>query len=166
MDQTFEELHAQYLPKIKRLARQHLPGMSTGEVQCEIELALWTAWKKYDPDRGASFDTLFYTAWMSRKSHVWESFHSHRRRMFDTMLHGDLADEWHGEHEGVQPHVLPYTEDVYDCLLPCPVDGWLARKVWLLLANGSRKVDVLAILGISRREYDRIIRDFRDSYPA
>lgn len=114
-EDDFNNLRREYLPKIKRLASQRLPGMTRSEVQCEIESALWTACQKYDPSRGASLETLWFYAWQSRKSHVIESFFTRRRQM----VSGNPTD-FSESHEDGRPNLIPAFRDVYDFLGACP----------------------------------------------
>jgi DNA-directed RNA polymerase specialized sigma24 family protein len=38
---------------------RQLPGWDVEDVEQEMLMVLWKCWQKYDPDKGASFNTLF-----------------------------------------------------------------------------------------------------------
>ena len=60
--ERFEAAVSEHMGSIRTFARnsvRQLPHMSNEDIEQELLVVLWKCVRKYDPDRGASFKTLF-----------------------------------------------------------------------------------------------------------
>lgn len=65
----FEQAVRVYDRQIKKFAHQHitsLPGMDAQDLENELLEVLWLCCNMYDPNKGAKFRTLFWTAAQNR----------------------------------------------------------------------------------------------------
>lgn len=61
--ERFQTAYIAYEAKIRTYSRAHfrsIPGYDQDELEAELLEVLWTACRKYDPDRGATFNTCFW----------------------------------------------------------------------------------------------------------
>lgn len=70
LEQRFDAARREHAGTIRTFARNcvfQLPGFDLDDVQQELLVVLWRCVKNYDPNRGASFNTLFQG---SARNHV------------------------------------------------------------------------------------------------
>lgn len=137
-------------PKIARLAGQRLPGLNREEVQVEIELALYRAWRTYKEDGGATFDGWFYRTWVTHRINLLERYYAKKNQLVVTATDLDGMIEEVGAAFGV---VIP----------PCPLEG-RPKQVWNMLADGYLFNEIQASLGIGRKTFEATLRMLR-SHP-
>ncbi len=136
-------------PKITRLAGQRLPGLSKEEVQAEIELALYRAWRTYKEDGGATFDGWFYRTWVTHRINLLERYYAKKNQLVATAADLDDMIEEVGASFGI---VIP----------ACPLEG-RAKQVWTMLADGYLFNEIQAALGIGRKTFEATMRTLRAS---
>lgn len=182
----FEWLARDMLEKIERQKlhhRQSLPGLTPDEVRAEMLEALWRAWQTYSASTGVPIEKYFWRVWINRKSDLITFYYRQRRDHTKELLspfpevwwaHGHqdfntgeitpMDDEHHVTESGPRARrVHKGTEATEELIAPQPPPntGVLARKMWLLLAQGHTRQDVLSLLSITKRTYYEIIDEWR-----
>lgn len=84
LNQKFEAAESQYARKIRtfaRNARHQLPKMEIEDIEQELRVVLWKTVEKYDPNKGASFNTLVQGNFKNRIISMIRSENTDKRRI-------------------------------------------------------------------------------------
>jgi DNA-directed RNA polymerase specialized sigma24 family protein len=90
--QKFELAQAMYAPKIRTFSEKSfrfLPGYERQDLEADMLEVLWLCVQSYDPDKGARFSTLFWTAAKRRLISIRRRFGAQKRSAEWVILNGD-----------------------------------------------------------------------------
>lgn len=80
--ERFDLAYPAYTRKIATYSRIHakeLPGFDPGDLEVELQEILWLVCEAYDPNRGATFNTLFWQSANNRLKDLRKSAGRHKR---------------------------------------------------------------------------------------
>lgn len=141
---TFEERYEQFRQQIAVVALgQKIVGLDYDDVVSEMLVCLWKAHSTFDPDHGVTFGVYWWSLWLNRKSHLIEAVNAKKR-----------------------PRTIPTDEPLfersYDMSVPTGTPGeGVEALVWSMLGSGFLPGEVIAMTGVPRKGYYRLIRSWR-----
>jgi hypothetical protein len=116
------------------------------DVISEMLACLWQASSTYDPERPTTFGAYWWSLWLNRKTYYIRLWNAQKR------VHPVLLGE----------HIVEAGEYAVRLLPEPPPDAPPeAVAIWVRLALGDERQDVLRDLGISKRRYYDILHSWR-----